>query len=104
MIGQLEALGAQAIVDEIVAHIRKQGGPAGAWYAGIASDIEKRVFQDHCVPRSDHWRVHRRGVTSAAARAAEKALLDWGCDGGPGGGDNDTVFVYAYLKSSTTRE
>ena len=34
--------------------------------------------------------------------SVEKALLEKGCDGNPGGGDDDAVYVYAYLKSSIT--
>ncbi len=93
---------AQSIVDAIAAHIREQGGAIGNWYAGIAADPTKRVFGDHAVPR-DHWWIHRKAYSSSEARAAEKALLDWGCDGGGGGGDESTVHVYAYLKSSVTR-
>lgn len=99
----MEAQSAQTVVDEISAHILKQGGPVASWYAGITGDLEQRVFTDHQVPEKNHWRVHRKAMSSGAARAAEKALIDWGCDGGGGGGDDTAVFVYAYLKSSFTR-
>lgn len=98
----MQALDAQAIVDDIAAHITKQGSSTSAWYAGITSDVDQRVFSDHGVPRKDHWRIHRKATSSAAARAAEKALLDWGCDGGAGGGDDNAIVVYAYLKSPVT--
>lgn len=98
----MDGLSAQAVVDEISSHVLKQGGPTSAWYAGITGDVEQRVFGDHQVPRKDYWRIHRKAISSEAARAAEKALLDWGCDGGGGGGNDDAVYVYAYLKSAAT--
>ena len=93
---------AQTIVDEIGSHVQKQGGTVSSWYAGITEDIESRLFGAHRVPRKDHWFIHREAISSAAARAAEKTLLEWGCDGGSGGGDDDAVYVYAYLKTSVT--
>lgn len=93
---------AQTIVNEIGAHIQNQGGVLSSWYVGITSNIEQRVFCDHKVPRKNHWRAHRKAVSSEAARSAEKALLNWGCDGGDGGGSSDAVYVYAYLKAAST--
>lgn len=93
---------AQTIYDEIRAHIREQGGALSNWYVGITQSIEQRLFGDHRVPRENHWRIHRKAISSRDARNIEKALLDLGCDGGAGGGDNDAVLVYAYLKSAIT--
>ena len=98
----MQAQDANTIIDEISAHIRKQGGILSSWYVGITENIEQRVFGDHRVPRKDHWRAHRKAVSSNAARAAEKALLTWGCNGGTGGGNNGAVFVYAYLRTAIT--
>jgi hypothetical protein len=93
---------AQDAYDEILAHIQKQGGTYSQWYCGIASDWEDRLFNDHNVPRKDHWRTVRQCYNNSDARAVEKSLLDLGCDGGGGGGDESTVYVYAYLKGSMT--
>ncbi len=93
---------AQQAYDDIVAHIKKQGGTAKDWYAGIAADIEERLFSEHNVSRENAWWIHRACTTNTAARNVEKALLDYGCDGGEGGGDESTDKVYAYLKTSTT--
>lgn len=94
---------AQTIVNNIGAHIKKQGGNLSSWYVGITKDINQRVFADHGVPKEKHWRIHCEAISSDAARAAEKGLLNWGCDGGGGGGNNDAVFVYAYLKTAVTK-
>ena len=96
------AKSAQKIYDEIVAHIEEQGGRPLSWYAGITEDIDERLFGDHNVPRKNHWYLYHEAGSARAARSVEKALLEYGCDGGSGGGDEDAVFTYAYKKTSIT--
>ena len=93
---------AQEIYDKIVAHIKKQGSPFSSWYCGITESIKNRLFGDHNVPEKDHWFIHRPCASNESARNVEKALLDLGCDGGTGGGGDDAIYVYAYLKTSVT--
>lgn len=95
---------AQSIYDEMVAHIEKEGGLASTWYAGITGDIEQRLFSDHNVPKRDHWYIYREASSAKSARSIESALIRYGCDGGSGGGDDDSVCVYAYKKTGTTAE
>ena len=92
----------QETYNEILVHIQKQGGTFSSWYCGITENIQNRLFGDHNVPQKDHWFIHKQCENTANARSVEKAFLDKGCDGGPGGGDSDAVFVYAYLKTSVT--
>ena len=95
---------AQQIVDDIVAHARKCGGTLSDWYAGIAGDPRDCLFNRHCVDEEkDAW-IHREAANETSARSAETALHEAGFDGGPGGGDASTRFVYAYKKSSHTSE
>jgi len=98
----MEAQDAQQVYDKIVAHIKKQGGAYSTWYCGIASDWEDRLFNDHQVPREDHWWIALQCYNNTDARAVESALLKLGCDGSAGGGDQTTVYVYAYLKGTMT--
>ena len=91
----------QVAYDEIVAHIKQEGSAYSLWYAGITSDWKDRLFDDHNVSRNG-WYAVRRCSTDDRARSVEQALLDIGCDGGPGGGDDSSVFVYAYRITSTT--
>lgn len=98
----MEPESAQQVYDKIVAHIEKQGGSHSKWYCGIASDWEDRLFSDHQVPRENHWRIALQCHNSQAARNVEDELHKLGCDGGPGGGDEATVYVYAYLKGNMT--
>ncbi len=98
----MEAQDVQQVYDEIVAHIKKQGGAYPKWYCGIASDWEDCLFNEHQVPRKDHWRIVRQCHNDTDARAVEDALHKLDCGGGPGGGDQTTVYVYVYLKGTMT--
>ena len=93
---------AQTAYDEIVAHINKQGGPYSSWYAGIASDWRNRLFEEHQVPQKGYWYIARQCFNDTDARNVEQALLKLGCDGGGGGGDHTTLYVYAYLMGPQT--
>jgi hypothetical protein len=90
------------IITDINAYMKQHGGTNASWYVGIAADPRSRLFNDHSVcEKEDAW-IYRQAVSSDAARETEKAYLDTGHDGGPGGGDDDTTYVYAYLKSRRT--
>ena len=93
---------AQQVYDDIIAYIQEQGRPASDWYAGITSDLDGRVHDEHNVPREDLSCIKRTCNTTLAARAVENALIKSGCDGGGGGGDSSSIYVYAYLKTAVT--
>lgn len=82
---------------------RKRGQGDYGWYAGIATDPMQRLFDDHKVDISskdwDWWEA----PSEAVARETEKALLDEGFHGGPGGG-REPHFVYIYKITSDTVE
>jgi len=101
---RMQTYTATQIVADIVAHIQKSGYPFGQWYAGIASSIDDRLFGDHRVPKENHWYAYRKAISDEHARQAEADLLRLGCRGGSGGGDEGSVFVYAYLITAITRE
>lgn len=92
----------QSIIAEIDAYMQKFRYQNPAWYVGIASDAVQRLFTDHAVDQQKGAWIYRHADTSTVARAVEMAYHTAGCDGGPGGGDADTVTVYAYLKTTTT--
>ncbi len=99
----MEAKEEGQVYDEIVAHIQKQGGAYSTWYCGIASDWVSRLFDEHKVPRKEnYWYIARQCHNDNDARAVESALVTLGCDGGTGGGDQTSIFVYAYLKGTMT--
>lgn len=75
------------------------GPDHSGWYVGIAADPRQRLFSDHGVDEHQQPWVWVQADSQVTARAAERILLDMGFDGGTGGGV-DTVFVYAYRKTT----
>jgi hypothetical protein len=92
------------IMQEMKAHIEKQGGLYSSWYVGIAANAEKRLFEDHKVSKENGWWIHREALNTEDARAVEQYFFALGCKGGPGGGDSSTKFAYAYLITASTVE
>lgn len=92
------------IISDINAYMKKHGGNNVDWYVGIAADPKSRLFTDHNVSENSGTWIYRQATSSDSAREVEKAYLVAGCKGGPGGGDDDTDYVYAYLITSTTVE
>lgn len=73
------------------------------WYAGITNDPEARLFVEHRVDEDgDHaW---ADCVDDSVAREAEKMLHDLGYEGGSGGGNEDSIYVYVYRITDDTCE
>lgn len=93
---------AEQIISDINAYMKACGGNNSDWYVGIATDARQRLFDDHAVSEKDGCWIYRQATSSDVARSVEKAYLDAGCDGGPGGGDDGTDYVYAYKKARDT--
>ncbi|WKZ28526.1 MAG: hypothetical protein QY323_03210 [Patescibacteria group bacterium] len=74
----------------------------GNWYVGIAANPRKRLFEDHGVAENGAWIFNDAGHDQHA-RDTETYLLDQGFDGGSGGGDGTTTYVYAFRKTSSTK-
>jgi hypothetical protein len=93
------------VQEEIKAHINEEGSGYSNWYVGITADPEKRLFQDHDVPREDHWWIYRKTASEDIAREVEEYFIDvLGTAGGGGGGDGNSVYVYAYKRTSITED
>ena len=93
---------AQEAYDKILTHIQKQGSSFSSWYCGVTENPENRLFHEHKVSKNYPWLVCIHCVDDIAARAVELELINAGCDGGTGGGDENAVHVYAYLKATMT--
>jgi hypothetical protein len=100
----MQAQNSSSIVAEIDAHMQKSGIANSSWYVGVTSDIEKRLFGFHQVPRKDHWYIYRRAINADDARTIEAAYPRAGCKGSGGGGDQTTTYVYAYVITPQTVE
>ena len=93
------------IIKEITAHLAARG--IRNWdevYVGIADDVEKRLFTDHRVEKDGGIWIYRQANSSDCAREVEKYFLEQGTKGGPGGGSDETNYVYAYKIEPYTKE
>jgi len=73
------------------------------WYVGTTHEPYRRIFNDHRVPPD--YKAHTCLVVESAdtARAIESFFLEnVKTDGGQGGGDENSRFVYAFLKTNGT--
>ena len=93
----------EVVKTKIKEYIDRSPYPYANWYVGVASDPESRLFNDHKVGK--YWWIYKECLSSDAARRVEDYFLNnLGTDGGPGGGDENSTFVYAYHKTSETNE
>ena len=93
----------EQIINEFEEHHKKEGSPWSDWYVGITADINDRLFGFHKVPRENHWRIHKEAYSDAVAREIESYFLEErGAKGGPGGGGEDSRFVYDYKITKDT--
>ncbi len=58
---------AQEVYDEILSHIKKQGGAFQSWYCGVTENIQDRLHGAHKVPKEGHWYIYRKCENSIAA-------------------------------------
>ncbi|MCD4761387.1 hypothetical protein K8R32_00320, partial [bacterium] len=96
-----------AAVETIILEIKNHIGTdrPSSWYAGIAANPKNRLFVEHDVDEDNGAWIYNMANSNDEARRAEIYLIEnVGFDGGPGGGDNTTKYVYAYKKTSYTKE
>ena len=94
----------QEVLDDIINYIQNHGGEFINWYIGIAKSPLKRLFNDHNVIEENDFWIFRKTETTDDARFIESTIIETcGTDGGTRGGDANTVFIYAYKKSSATK-
>lgn len=93
------------IINAIEAHLAKSSKKYwNDYYVGITDNIPERLHGFHQVPEKGHWFKWCKADTEQIARDVEKHYLDKGMDGGAGGGDEDTIYVYCYEIGPNTRE
>ena len=74
------------------------------WYTGIASNPAARLIEDHNVNEKNGLFLFVITNSDTEARRAERDLIRYGCEGGSGGGNWDSKYVYAYKISIYTKE
>lgn len=96
---------AQQIADDINDHLKKDSAKSYSdYYIGITNDIERRLFNEHNVPKKGHWRIHSEALNKEHAQKVEEHFLAKGMKGDTGGGNDDTTWVYCYRISNQTKE
>ena len=96
----------EQIISDFKDYIAKNSSASYSdWYVGIASKPEERLFTDHNVKKvGDYW-IYSEAQSTSIAREIEQYFIEqFKTDGGTGGGDNTTKWVYAYRMTSTTEE
>lgn len=95
-----------ALTQTFLDYIRDNGGirHGYGWYAGVTSDPERRLFQEHWVKKRDGAWIYGAADSDSDARDVERHLFEIGCSGDSGGGDSNSVYVYAYRINLYTRE
>ena len=94
----------ETIKNEIKDYISKCGGTYTEWYVGITNDTDRRLFQEHNVNKEDDNWIRKNAGTLSKAEEIEKYFTeDLSTDGAPGGGENDSIYVYGYKKNSHTK-
>jgi len=96
------AKGKAEIIAAIDTHMQKFQYRNSDWYVGIATDPRDRLFNDHNVDEQNGIWIYDLATSAAVARTVEQAYLDTGHDGGAGGGDERSVYVYAFVKLQGT--
>lgn len=95
--------------DEIKAEIIKHFGlnvfsNFSGYYVGITNDINRRLFLEHNVSEGNDYWIWCQAESKETAQKVEQYFLDLGMDGDTGGGTNDTLYVYCYKKTITSKE
>ena len=92
------------IISEFEAFMRKYGTLYNQFYVGIASDLNGRLTSGHKIDNTIPCIWSTNPMQTDIIRAIEKYFLGKGTKGGPGGGSNNTNYIYAYLITPKTRE
>jgi hypothetical protein len=91
-----------SVIAKIETFVVSRGGRVNDWYVGITKNPGRRLFGDHKVPINEDTWIYSEAPDSETARAVESHFLAQDFDGGPGGGDTESKFVYAYRKTALT--
>jgi hypothetical protein len=95
----------QEAFDAVNSFILKNGGRYSEWYVGIASDPRDRLFNKHYIKETTDLWIYCPCEKSVDARNVERHFVEkLGALGGQGGGDYNTIYVYAYKTASHTLE
>ena len=90
------------IITEIETFMAENGCIYSDWYVGITEDVKKRLHSYHNVKDTC---VFVKAPSIRFARIIERYFIEERrTDGGTGGGNDDSFYVYAYKKQDYTKE
>ena len=95
---------AAEIIDELNDHLTVWGEDYPSCYIGITKDPVDRLFNQHNVDEIYGLWYYEKAISNEEARKVEELLIDLGMQGGHGGGDEDSVYVYCYLIARHTKQ
>lgn len=79
------------------------GNSGSRLYVGITGDIERRLFQQHCVDRdSNDWAYAKCSTSNIAREIEEFLILKYNTKGDRGGGDENSDHIYVYRMNGST--
>jgi len=94
----------QSITNDFEAFMGKNGTKYNQFYVGITSDLNGRLSSGHGIDNTVPCIWSNNPMPSDTIHAIEKFFLNKGTRGGPGGGDNNIRYIYAYLIGPRTRQ
>jgi len=96
----------KTIIKDIIHHITTKCSfsDISDFYVGITNDPDNRLFDEHNVDKRLGCWTYSEAINEQHAREAERLLIDQGMEGGSGGGDDSSTFVYCYKITSETQE
>lgn len=100
-------MGYDQIINDFDAHINRSGCTCYAdFYIGITNNVDRRLFEEHRVPRKGSWWIYSPADNEEIARRVERHYLDCGMHGsfGGGNGEGSATCVYCYVISPNTVE
>ncbi len=95
---------ADSIAAQIENHVSLHGGGYSAWYVGITSDPTDRIVNGHNANSQRNAAMYWDAQNEETVRVIEQHFIDKGCQGGGGGGNWDTRYVYVYKTDYLTTE
>lgn len=97
---------ASDLITRVQQYIDRNGGTSAGygWYVGVTSAPRRRLFEEHKVNEQSGAWIYGKADSSLIARNVEQHFIDEGCQGGPGGGDQTALYVYAYRINWYTEE
>ncbi len=95
-------MNANQIITEIINYLNIKRISIENCYVGITNNVERRLFEEHCVNKNSYGWIYRVSSNEEEVRIIEKYFLSLGMKGDSGGGTENCNTVYVYLITNDT--